>query len=206
MNTKNNKDIFSSLFIPHYDELSLFIMGYVCLLLLFFNNPPSKWDFSDPYMHMNDMLLLSLIFLPLIMGLFLCLYHAFTDRQKTTIEKKLMIFFAAIINGFSGLWYGTYILVHNSGWALSLFPIWNIISGYILISSLRAPDIEELTISDENVSFNKVIAGTIAVTLIFLICHIGLELVWAGTFSICVIWATNINSSLLRLFPNKRLR
>jgi hypothetical protein len=206
MKIKKDQNILISIFIPHYDELSLFIMGYVCLLLMFANNPPSKWKVPLLKFNSLDAYLALLVFFPLLIGMCLCLYHAFTDREKTNIEKKFMIFFAAIINGFSGLWYGTYILVNNSSWGLSPFPIWNIISGYILISSLRASDIEVLTISDENVTFRKLILGTLIVTAIFLTCHIIFQLVWAATFSICVAWITNIEKPLNALYYKQVLK
>jgi len=43
MKSQKDQNILISLFTPHYDEQRLFIMGYVCLLLLFINNPPAKW-------------------------------------------------------------------------------------------------------------------------------------------------------------------
>ena len=161
MDTEKKQNSLWSFFTPHYDELSLFIIVYVILLLFFFHNPPSDWTFSHFNAESTDIKLSLLIFFPLIIGMCLCLYHAFTDRKKTNIEKKFMIFFAAIINGFIGLWYGTYILVNNAGWGLSLFPVWNVISGYFLIGSLRTPDIEGICISDENVSLQKLLLGTI---------------------------------------------
>ena len=180
-------------------------MGYVCLLLLIVNSLASNSGYSHFHNHSGDVKIFVLIFLPLIIGMFLCLYHAFTDRQKTNLEKKFMILFAAIVNGYSGIWYGTYILVNNAGWGLLPFPVWNIISGYILIASVRATDIEEITISDANVSFKKLLVGTLVVTILFLICHFLFKLVWAGTFSICIAWATNLNSSINTIMSRQQL-
>lgn len=122
MKSEKDQSLFLSLFIPNYDELSLFIMAYVCILLLGFNYKELKGSLAQTSVSLRDLEIALLIFLPLIIGTALCLYHAFSAREKTNIEKKFMIFFAAIINGFSGIWYRTYILVNSSGWGLSLFP------------------------------------------------------------------------------------
>jgi hypothetical protein len=59
-----------------------------------------------------------------------------------------MLIFAVLLTGFSGIWGGTYMLVHSPGW-LMVFPLWNIISGWILIGSLKGGSITEDNISDE---------------------------------------------------------
>jgi hypothetical protein len=205
MKRKKKRDIFSFLFVPHYDELSLFTMSFVCVLLILVNNPPHKWNmlyFTSSPGGIGSLL----IFLPFLVGMFLCVYHAFSDRMKSRLEKKLMIFFAAIINGFSGIWGGTYILIHSSGWALSIFPIWNIVSGYILLGLLRDDDIEEECIGDKNVSLIQVLAGSIIIFGIFSLCHFVFNLIWSATFSICIVWATNINSRFNSLIFSERVK
>lgn len=105
--------------------------------------------------------------------------------------------FAALLNGFCGIWYGTYILNYNPGWELAIFPIWNIINGFVLIGNVREDiDFGEKTISDENVSFRKLLVGTILVTIIFLSCQLYFKLVWAATFSICMVWVSNLNKAV----------
>ncbi len=201
MKSEKENSLFSTLFVPQYDELSLFSMGYILILLIFFNSKHSTWNFLS----WSGEPLSFFIMLPFIIGMILCMYHAFTDRRKTNFEKKLMMFFAAILNGFSGLWYGTYILVHHPGWGLTLFPIWNIFSGFILISLLRdhSFNFEEKVISDKNISLKKLLIGVFIVTILFLICELYFQLVWAATFSICMVWISNlgktINSVLIKL-------
>lgn len=205
MSHKKKSNFFSFLFVPHYDELSLFTMSFVFILLLLVNNPPHKWNFRDISIT-SDNLGLILIMMAFLAGLFLCIYHAFSKRRKTLFEKKLMMFFAAIINGFTGIWGGTYILVHSGGWGLSVFPIWNIISGYMLIGLLRTSNIEEECIGDEDVTFLQILMSTTVVSAIFYICHYVFVLNWAMTFSICVAWATNLNSSLNLLVFKERIK
>jgi hypothetical protein len=198
-------NFFSFLFVPHYDELSLFSMSYICILLLIVNISPSDWSIENVSFQPECVGLL-IIFIPFLVGMGLCLYHAFTNRTKTNIEKKLMIFFAAIINGFSAIWAGTYILVHSQKWGLSIFPIWNIISGYILLTLLRSTDIEEETISDQNVTFGQLGVGTLFVTGIFYFCYFVFNLNWAATFSICIAWSTNLYNSINSLIFRERIK
>lgn len=199
------QNFFSFLFVPNYDELSLFTMSFVCILLILVNNPPHKWTMQN-FTFSTEGIGTLFIFLPFLVGMFLCIYHAFTDREKSSLEKKLMVFFAAIINGFSGIWGGTYLLLHSSGWALSIFPIWNIISGYILLGLLRADEIEEECIGDENVSLTQVLVGSIIILGIFSICHFVFNLIWSATFSICIVWSTNINSTFNSLIFRERIK
>lgn len=193
MTDKTKRNFFSALFIPEYDELGLFCMSYVLILLVLFNASATTIDFSswgeDPG--------IIFILIAFLTGMGLCIFHAFSRRKKSRTEKRLMILFAAILNGFCGIWYGTYILVHTPGYALAVFPVWNIISGYILIASLRSHSgFDQRIISDENISLKKLIVNSIIVTALFLICQVYFQLVWAATFSICMVWITNLNKAV----------
>jgi len=202
---QRRRNFFSFLFVPHYDELSLFTMSYIFILLVLVNNPPGTWNFSNisiTVFHPGLILILSAF----LGGLVLCIYHAFSQRKKTSFEKKIMMFFAAIINGFTGIWGGTYILVHSNEWTLSVFPIWNIISGYILIGLLRTSNIEEECIADENVTIGQILLSSTIVTGIFYVCHYVFVLNWAMTFSISVAWATNLSSPVNSLVFRERLK
>ena len=192
MNRKSKNGFFSKIFIPHYDELSLFSMSYVLVLLILVHKPPWNWTLANFKFKFDNIFFLVLIF-GFLSGMFLCLFHAFSNRQKTLIEKKVMVFFAAILNGFSGIWAGTYILYNPVAWGLSLFPLCNIISGFILLALLRGGGIDEGCIDDDNVSVKRVLSIIIIVTGIFSICHFYFNLVWAINFSICMTWSTNIN-------------
>jgi hypothetical protein len=186
------------LFIPYYDELALFTMSYVCMLLLAINYPFSQFHSDDVWA--------IVIFSPFLLGMLLCFYHAFTKRLKTNAEKKLMMLFAATISGYSGIWGGTYILVERINWGFSPFPIWNIISGYILLNLLRDSNIEEKTISEENISLGQLLTSTVIITGLFYLCYFRLDLNWAVTFSICIAWVTNIYSRVNSMLFRERAK
>ena len=203
------KKIFSFLFIPHYDELSLFVMGYICILILAVNANITVSTFKDFSFSGPGTSFFIVLFLPLLFGMLLCLYHAFTNRKKTRIEKKIMLLFAAVINGFSGIWGGTYILTHTKGF-IAVFPIWNIISGFILLNFLKEDRfsdsyIEDDCISDENVSPSEIIVGAVIITVIFYVCYCMFDLNWAATFSICIAWATSMNRTFNSMLHKLRM-
>ncbi|MFC1824849.1 hypothetical protein ACFL9T_19240 [Thermodesulfobacteriota bacterium] len=202
---KKLQEFFSFLFIPNYDELSLFTTSYVCILLILVKNPPNSWNFEELTFSIEGFKTI-FIFIPFIAGMLLCIYHAFSKRKKTSFEKLLMIFFAAIINGFSGIWGGTYMILNSEEWAFYIFPIWNITSGFLLLAMLRGPAIGEECISDENVAFSQVFVGTIIVSGIFYLGYSVFDLNWAVTFSICVAWSTNVNSAFDSLIFKERIR
>jgi hypothetical protein len=193
MGNKNKPNIFSYLFVPHYDELSLFTMSYVLILLVVTNALSLKWGNQNLVFDSESFAALPII-IPFLAGLILCVYHAFSNRKKSLFEKKLMLIYAVMLNGFSGIWAGAYLIESSGNWQLSLFPIWNIINGFILIALLRGSTIDEDCIDDQDVSLIKLIFSTGIVTAIFLVCHYHLELAWAITLSICIVWTSNLNN------------
>ena len=172
-------------------------MSFTCALLLITGALSTDWEVRRFSLNEGD-LGVFLIFLLFFAGLFLSFYHAFTDRPKTLLEKKLMIFFAVIVNAFSGIWAGAYFLQGSEGW-LVLFPALNIVNGWILLGMLRGGAIDERNISDENVSRGEVALASVALVSLFVVCRYVLDVVWAQTFSICVVYATNLSGPIKTL-------
>lgn len=203
INSTNKKlNLFEIIFIPDYDELTLYSMSYICILL-FLVNTPQNWNLASVSFQ-SESIPLALLFLLFVTGMFLSFYHAFSNRKKTLIEKKIMVLFAALLSGFSGIWGGTYMLVHSPGW-LTIFPIWNIINGWILLTALRGGSLSENNISDRNVELSQVISSTIIVSIVFFSGYLWLKLNWAVTFSICIIWVTTLNNSISSLTTKERI-
>ena len=103
-----------------------------------------------------------------------------------------MVIFAGILCGFAGIWGGTFMLMNSPG-ILTIFPIWNIICGWVLLSALRGGGLSEDNVSDENVKLNAVISGTVVISIVFIVCPFTFKLNWATTFSICIAWVTTAN-------------
>jgi len=112
--------------VPQYDEIALFAMSLTCALLLFAAATSENLDIHISPGEADIRLIAAL--LVFFSGLVLSIYHAFTDRPKTTLEKSFMLYFAVLLNSFSGVMAGMYDLATASG-LLILFPVWNIING-----------------------------------------------------------------------------
>lgn len=190
---RKERSFFEELFIPDYDELTLYSMSYICFLFLLLNYHNLSFGFDD-FAFDYESIMITVLFLMFLSGMLLSFYHAFTRRQKTLLEKKLMIIFAGILCGFAGIWGGTFVLLNSQG-VLVVFPIWNIINGFMLLIALRGGALSEENVRDENVGFGEVMSGTIIVSFVFLVCYHFFDLNWATTFSICIAWVTTMNSS-----------
>lgn len=190
--------------IPTYDEITLFAMGFTCALLMITGAFSIKWNWHQS-LSKDDMNVIGLtaVFLA---GLVLSIYHAFTSRRKTSAEKLLMLYFAVVLNASIGIMAGSRNLEDSRGW-LIIFPILNIVNGALLLFLLRAQVINEDNVSDENTSLGQVaISGTVIIIL-FAVCHYLFNLMWTETFSICVVYSTNLNRGVQTVFtrfvPNR---
>lgn len=199
---ENVKEGFTSkavenLLIPRYNEISLFLMS-IAFVLLFFTNADLRTESHEFFF--NDFDPRSYIALAFfVLGILYSLFHVFTTLQKTDWEKTTMLFFAVIINAFSGIAAGTHMLEAVHG-LLVIFPVWNIINGGLLLILYRFDFIDESSIDDDNATPLQVLLGSIIVVATFVICHYIFKLYWAFTFSICVAYASNINETLQNLF------
>jgi hypothetical protein len=203
MTAKENYGILRYI-IPQYDEISLFAMSFTCSLLIIAAALETRWDIRNPFSTMEDVKIMAIIVM-FISGLILSIYHAFSDRPKTSLEKYLMLFFAVILNGFSGIMAGTYFLEGAKGWMV-IFPILNIINGAILLGMFRSQILDDRNISDHNVSIIQIALAATVIILLFAVCHYIFHLLWAQTLSICVLYATNLSRLTEVLFLRTPLR
>jgi DNA-directed RNA polymerase subunit RPC12/RpoP len=186
--------------IPNYDELSLFLMSAV-FIILYFTSSRLQDDIITFLMRLD--IWRRYLYVGLFMlGMFLCLYHVFTPRQKTDIEKGIMLLFAVTINAATGIIAGLYMLTVKDcpGW-LFVFPAWNIINSILLIVMQYVNLFDEGQISDRDATITQVIIGLAAILIIFYICNNAFKLHWAITYSICIIYTTSFDRGLQSVFP-----
>jgi hypothetical protein len=184
--------------IPNYDELSLFLMAGV-FIMLYFTNSKLQDDITWYLMRLG--VWRRYIYLGLFMlGMFLCLYHVFTKRQKTEAEKSIMLLFAVSINAATGFIAGFYMFKESPGW-LFVFPVWNIINSILLIVMQYVNLFDEDRISNRDATITQVILGSIAILIIFYICNYIFNLHWAITYSICIIYTTSFDRGMQSVFP-----
>jgi hypothetical protein len=195
---------FCRFFIPQYDEIVLFAMSFTCVLLLVTGAlsvnyqkialvPPQEYD--------PRIIAASGIF---IAGLALSLYHAVVLRPATQLQKSFMLFFAVIVNAFSGFMASGYELTGTSGW-LIVFPILNMVNSVLLLIMWRARAFDESCIIDRHAQKGQVVLAAAIVLGLYYLCHVVYNLIWIQTFSICLVYSTNfikvIESWVFRLLP-----
>ncbi len=185
-------------FIPNYNELSLFLMAAI-FAILYFTSSRLQDDLIAFTMRLD--IWRRYIYVGLFMlAMFLCLYHVFTPRKKTDIEKAIMLLFAITINAATGFIAGFYMIKECQGWLL-IFPAWNIINSILIIIMQYVNLFDENQISDRDATIPQVILGLIATLIIFYICNNVFKLHWAVTYSICIIYTTSFDRGLQSVFP-----
>jgi DNA-directed RNA polymerase subunit RPC12/RpoP len=194
--------------IPTYDKLSLFLMA-VTLILLFVMNIEMRnsiQGFIHGFRTEPDKYHLPLIFY--LIFICLCVYisriiasHIVTSDERTDFKKKIMLFFAVLINAVSDIIAGIHVLKNAEVryWQL-VFPIWNIVNAVLLLLMLRFGIIDEECISDRKATLVQIILGLASVLIIFVFCNFVFKLYWAITFSICIIYTTSFDRALQSVF------
>ena len=105
-----------------------------------------------------------------------------------------MLLSAVIINAAGGIAVGMYFLEHPPDGLLILFPLWNIINGFLLLLMYRFDLMDEAIIVDDNAAPFELAAGVCVVLMTVAISTFVFELYWAVIFSMCMAYATNINA------------
>jgi amino acid transporter len=191
---------------PTYDELTLFVISFTCILFL-------ATEFKSFLGH-NSLSFTSNGFAPLVLlaviatGISLSLHHSFSTRVKSRLEKQLMFLFASLVNGFTGIWGATYLLSRAEGWNwILLFPVLNLISSYLILAQPRDRFLDESCIDDRNVRLREVAVSALIVAIGFFVSREYLQHHWAATLSICVAYGTNLNRVIVNLlFPEREQR
>lgn len=189
--------------LPQYDEIVLFTMSFTCVLLLITAVFSDHQEIQLHFDRESDPRIIAVILI-FIAGLVLSLYHAFVRRPKTQLEKSFMLFFAVLVNAFTGFMAGGYDLTRTSGW-LIIFPILNMINSVILLFMWRAGVLDESSISDRHAPRDKVVLAAAIVLILYYFCHVVYKLIWIQTLSICLVYSTNLvkltESWIFRLLP-----
>jgi len=105
-----------------------------------------------------------------------------------------MLLSAVIINAGCGIAVGMHFLEYPPDGLLILFPLWNIINGFLLLLMYRFDFLDDAIIVDDNAGPYEVVAGLCVVLMTFAIGTFVFELYWAVVFSMCMAYATNIHA------------
>jgi len=189
--------------IPTYDKLSLLLMA-LTFILLFTTN--SQMRILEPntnnVISQTDSLICSAKQFLLIAIVPIFLAFRIFSQTDADLKKEIMLFLAVLINAYSGIIAGIYVIGNTtaSNWLL-VFPIWNITNSFLMLSMFYMKVIDEECLSDRKASPLRIFLGLIAVVTIFLLCNYVFKLYWAITFSICMVYTTSFDKALQSVFP-----
>lgn len=198
---KTQRSAFVELFVPRYDELSLFLMSTSFLLVFFLD--PELQDIARKFLVTEfdpKLFPFYALFVLFLSGVAFSLFHAFTNIRKTDAEKTAMLYFAVMVNGLSGFLAGAHLFQTAHGYIM-VFPIWNVLNSLLLLLMYWVQLIDESAITDDNAAPREIVVSGTVVFAVFLLCQFLFRLHWTMTFSVCVCYATNVNAFLRRLFP-----
>jgi hypothetical protein len=181
-------------FVPSYDDITLFTLATTFLLLLFINGQfqsdirrLAAFGIEQPRFY--------LVAGPFLLGLLLSLINIFFAREKSELEKALMLVFAVAITVATGLYAGWVMWQSYTGWLL-VFPVWNIANATVLLLYCRAGAITTKCIVGVTASFFDIASNTIAIIVLLAVCQYVFRLHWVYTYSIVVCYATSVHSVL----------
>ena len=203
-----SKKIYKFLY-PDFDELTVFLMGFVLLLLIFFNaecrNDLIELLKPNPN-HQNASAFLSICFsigvtIIILFGMAASFVHILIVSKKDDFSVLCMKAFALITLMFIGIKSGYYVLENqNYMWIIS--PGWNFLMALACYSGLGM--IDEIPFDQTDAKFLQTILSLILVSIIFYVFNYVLQLYWPIIFSLCVNYVVCINrgavnSKLLKL-------
>lgn len=180
---------FVRLSMPTYDESSLFGLSLSYLLVLSFSTSfhLPDWRFFEG----GAYAVCALFFV----GMAVSVVNALIPRDKTTLERKIMLWYAALGNGMSAIWAAALALDRGlSAW--SIFPALNLVNGYILVAMPRVVGLDEGRVPNEDARPRDLLWMTFAVAVVFLLGERVMENQWPYTLAMCVVYANNFNRPL----------
>lgn len=178
------------------------MMTVALFLLFFFDESFRSKVFRLVAEFGSDAFRVVILILLFLAGGLLSVYHVFTERRKTKVEKGAMLFFALMTNALCGMLASGHILKNwgDAPGILMVFPLWNVINCLLLLILFKVGVINETSVTDENARSGEVIFGFVIILGIFVLCRFVFELYWALTFSICAVYATSFSDALAAVF------
>lgn len=189
--------------LPHYDDLTLFTLSLTLVLLLLVNTGTQQ-DIIRPLLVLAEGRIL-LLFGAACVGMVFSLLGVFFRSRKPETIKWLMLIFAVLVSGGTGVYAGYIALKATQGW-LIIFPAWNILTGGLLLLTLTYDQWDPNCIIDKPATTGQIVLTVVTACIIVGVCQYGFEMHWAITYSICVGYITNLHHTLGRLFKKATSR
>ena len=202
INLIKNKKILSiveSNFIPKYDDVALFAIS-VLLLLIFLTNPEVLNSYLDKNINGYDYVgWLSVI---VLFGIGASFYRVIF-RKKLKGSNVFLSYYAILVNFIVGIEAYYNPSSHNS--VYSIFPIINILNAFILAILLIFFNrlVAEKTIISRRVKYVEVLLTLVLIFVLFYFSQYILGNHWSITFSICLFYAYNLSKLVNSFFIKK---
>jgi hypothetical protein len=178
---------------PIYNELSVYLVALTCILMLLTNADFRQTLFSLAVLAVSDVrpllgvvVISLLLFLELLLGLFLSIFHVLTARPESPFEKSIMTWFAVFVTAIASMTAGGE-AIHSTPSFLLVVPVWNILMGLVLMIQIRA-----IRFSNQNASRQEVLIASGVLIVIYSVAYFVFRLSWAMTFSICIFFSSSI--------------
>jgi hypothetical protein len=177
-------------FLPHYDEVTLFIMSSTVIGLVLIDTDFRSIIF-DVIVNRDPLIFIStFVFLA---GSILSLVQSFVKHEKTEIEREMMLFFAVIVHAASGIFASIHLLENSTSGFYWVFPIWNFIYSILLFSFFRTGIINVSAIIDTGSSKWHLLVSLLVVIMFILIAHYIIHYHWSIIISISIALAGSLS-------------
>jgi hypothetical protein len=205
-------NLIKTLIYPKYNESALFCIAYSFLLLLIFHEgvfsffPRTLFDISKEYQGFKGIvvtLAAILFYIGFFYGLLLSIYHIFTKKVKKEFEKFAMFTFVILACLVGGFFSATYNFLTSEGF-FKFVAFWNLLNVIVLFVLLKFKLIDENIIEDKDSNIIEALIGFVLISVIFYYAHFIKGIYWAVTFSICVLYSTNVNKFVAALINEPR--
>jgi len=183
--------------LPRYDDLTLFALSVMFLLLLAID-PKARTDLGRADIFLRDGRVVVLVGLA-ILGMLFSLFGIFFRSPKPIAVKWPMLVFAVLVTAGTGASAGYVTLKSARGW-LMVFPAWNVLNAALLLLSFRAGLMGVDCIIDRAARFSQVVVTVIAICVLLAVCQCLFQLHWAITYSVCVGYTMSLHHALADVF------
>lgn len=201
----NSRKVYEFLY-PDFDELTVFLMGYV-LCLLFFFNPDCQAEIRENLQtitaHAGLPAVLALVMILLtIFGMVTSFTHLLVVCRKDPFSMTCMKAFALALLMVIGIKSGGHALEHQNVLYM-VSPGWNLIMSAVCYTGLGMLD--EVPFNQADSGYMQTFLSLVLVSVIFYFLNTVFELYWPITFSLCINYVVCINrgavnSKFLKLY------
>ena len=174
--------------IPKPTEASMFVMA-VTLLLLIFSSPDLPQEILSTISNSSNGKVI-LIFIYIIIGIYLSIYHAFSSRKKTKFEIQTLKWFSVVT--LIGVSISTAIYIFNTReFGYIVFATWNALQAILLMFLSGKNHVGEyVELPKREARLNEVTIGFITVLVIIIVNKLIYHEHWSVTFSfIMMVWS-----------------